>query len=148
MFKPVYKAGGAGGGDASAFTAATEIYNTSAGDLRHTITPTVYCWWEVECQCIVRVLDAAWYRCDFELWFDLGGGVQTADARGATKGSTWIIEHHNALSYVTARTSMLLKCQAGLLYGCRPVLTPTAGTWTWFTNGQFTFSRSKVVGCW
>ena len=112
--------------DGGAFTAEIELFGAAAGDLRHTITPSLNLWWEVESGTLVRVAEGAWCRIDSYLTLDFG--AQTSDALGQTKGPYWSLTTIN-VGYSSIRARALYKLEAGKTYIARPILLPTLGTW-------------------
>lgn len=138
------KGNGTGGGTGG-FAGSYEVWSAAGGDLRQIITTSKKIWWEVEAWTIVRIIDAAWGRIDFQLWADLGYGT---DADGKGNGPVTITATHNALPWQTVYTRCVYKLNAGISFGVRPVLTTQGYTWEMFVSGTFTGSASKVVGYW
>ena len=131
------------------FTAATEVYMNSIGDLRASITPTRNCWWRMETTTIIQIsTPAGWSACECEIWLDIG--TQKTDANGEGKGASLRTRNHQGTDWSGVRMVGMFKLEAGKQYTARPVLTPCSAsfTWAWWRAHQMTRTHSFVCGYW
>lgn len=127
------------------FTTPLELYHTTVGDFRVTITPSVNVWACLHYTVIARIVgaDVGWTRLDGE-WRMLGA----ADARGRTKGPVTIHFAHLATAWGSIACDWMAKLSAGVAYTFQPVLVPTSGTWEgWFGN-EFCEVSMQIAGYW
>jgi hypothetical protein len=147
--KPVIKRPGVGGTEQGPITGIFEPFGLSAGDLRHTITPAMNLWWETAIQMLVRVSDAVWYECDLFMQLIDAGSALNPDALGQSKAPySRVTAHSGGGQWRTIQNIWSWKLDAGKTYIAQPVLSPVAGSWFWYSNAQWTGSRSKVEGYW